>query len=148
MAIRSKPMKIGVYIILDGKRQAPANYEIPAALPPMQQPGDYVELNQGAPKGAFIHSVAYTGTPVEDIYTVHFVATATVSYPDGEPLLTFEPEAQRIFELFSLAFRAESAGRELLDSVLHEVAEVVANESQAGALGWIADQRRKVLRTR
>lgn len=145
---KAKPMKVGVYVILDGKRQAPPNYEIPPGIPPMQQPGTYVELTQGAPKGAFIHSIAYTGTPVEDIYTVHFVATASVSYPDGAPTLTFEPEAERVFELLALGLRAESAGRELVGNVLAEVGEVVANESKAGALGWIAEQRRKVARTR
>lgn len=145
---KAKPMKVGVYLVLDGKRQAPENYEIPPGIPPLEAPGTYVELSQGAPKGAFIHSVAYTGTPVEDIYTVHFVATATVSYPDGEPVLTFEPEAERIFELLALGLRAESAGRIMLDGVLREVGEVVANESQAGALSWIADQRRKVSRAR
>lgn len=143
---KAKPMKVGVYLILDGKRQAPPNYEIPPGIPPTQQPGTYVELTQGAPKGAFIHSIAYTGTPVEDIYTVHFVATAGVSYPNGEPLLTFEPEAERIFELLALGTQAESAGKDMIDGVLKQVGEVVANESQASALAWIADQRRKVAR--
>jgi len=145
---KAKPMKVGVYIILDAKRQAPPNYEIPLFLAPLEQPGTYVELPNGSPKGAFIHSIAYTGSPVEDIYTVHFVATADVSYPNGEPVLTFQPEAHRIFELLGLAFRAESAGREMLDNVLAEVAEVVANETTGQALGWIADQRRKVARAR
>lgn len=145
---KPKPMKIGVYVILDAKRQAPANYEIPASLPALESAGVFVELPHGAPKGAFIHSVAYTGTPVEDIYTVHFIATAGVSYPNGEPVLTFEPEAERIFELLALGLRAEQAGRVMLDDVLREVGEVVANESQAGAIAWIADQRRKVTRAR
>lgn len=139
-----KPHKIGLYLILEAKRQTPPHYEVPADYPPLQPVGTYVEKPSGSPKGTSIHSVI--DGPVEDVYTTHFVATAEVDYPNGERHLTFEPEAQQIFELLEFGQHAQELAKALVGDALERVAEVVANESQASSLAWIADQRRKVAR--
>lgn len=140
----AKPTKVNVYLVLDAKRQIPPHYEAPASLGPLQAIGTYVERPAGAPKGALIHSVS--DGPITDIYTCHYVAQAEVEYPGGERQLVFEPEAQRMFELLSYGLNAAELGKQLVENTLSKVSEVVANESQASALAWVADQRRKVAR--
>ncbi len=139
-----KPEQMLVYVVLDAVRQAPDALEIPAGYAPLAPIGSYKPF-PGGPKGARVWTV--TDGPITDTYSGHFVACADMDYSGEEPVMRFEPLAQRMFEIISKGLAAESLGKELVRDVLKRVGEVVVNESQAAALAWIADQDRKVARS-
>lgn len=139
-----KPAQMNVYVVLGAVRRHPPELELPADYPPLQPAGAFMQFPGGA-KGARIHSVV--DGPIEDIYTLHYVASADMDYTSVPPGMIFEPEAEQVFSLIARGIAAEQLGKQLVDNTLERVAEVVANETTTSALGWIADQRRKVQRS-
>lgn len=139
MPSKKAPARMDVYVILESKRMVPPHFELPAGFPPPHPAGEFRQYPAGGPKGAKI--VSEVDGPIEDIYTMHYIATADVE--DGG--LDFQPEAEKVFSLLTLGFTAESAGRDLVAAILDKIQEMIgAGLSQSELAGEIASMKRQV----
>jgi hypothetical protein len=140
MPSKKAPPRWDVYVILESKRMIPPHFELPADFPEPHPAGEFRQYPAGGPKGAKI--VSEIDGPIEDIYTMHYIATADME--DGATL-TFQPEAEKLFGLLTVAFANERYGLQLADSLLVKVQEMVgAGLSQSELAGEIASMRRQV----
>jgi hypothetical protein len=140
---KAKTRREDYYIILDAKRMKPDAYQLPDGYPPLGERGMYKSFPAGGPKGVRIES--QVNGPVEDIYTLHYIATGEL---DDEGMPTFEPETKQLFDLIQVATLGKRYGLDLAESIIGKLEEMVAaGLSQAALQGELASMRQQIRRS-
>lgn len=135
---KKAPSRVDMYVVLDAKRMMPDQLVLPADYPPLHDVGEYQAYPAGGPKGAKI--ISRVDGPIEDIYTMHFLATGDL---DGDAT-TFQPEAEKLFQLIALGVAAETYGAKLVDEILERVQEMIgAGLTHAELAGEVASMRKQ-----